>query len=89
MKNNINIYNINFELDIYKAIMKCPFNINDNLVNLETINKLESINKFQSKYFINKNERNNFIYNFDYKKLITKNIYNTNNEYEKEVGIKY
>lgn len=89
MESNTNIYNINFELDIYKATIKCPFKKNNKQVNLETTNKLESINKFQPKYFINKNERNNFIYNFDYKKVITKNIYNPNNDYEKETGIKY
>ena len=76
--NNTNIYNINFELDIYRAMLKCPFKINSKQVNLKPINKLED------NYLIDKNKKNHFDYNFEYKKVITKNIYDKKTEYEKE-----
>lgn len=83
MNYNTIVYNINFELDIYKAIMKCPFKINNKQVNLASLNKLEH------NYLINKNERVYFNNNFDYKKIITKSIYDEKSQYEKEIENKY
>ena len=71
-------YNINFELDIYKAMMKCQFKINNKATLLEPISKIYSSSN------IEKIKNNNNDFNFHYKKVITKNIYNPKNEYEKE-----
>jgi len=75
--NNKTNYNINFELDIYKAMMKCPFKTNNKIIHLEAINKID--NNYNKKNM--KNESNMYI--FDNKKIITKNIYKLHNDYEK------
>ena len=77
MNYNTTIYNINFELDIYKAMMKCPYNTNSKSTIIEPISKLYNSSKIEKI----KNVNNDC--NFDYTKVITKNIYNQNNEYEK------